>query len=86
LKPPIILDEPPKRARTVYRIGLSAWTGKSMLEKGQFYPYKTMSAEERLRWYSRFFDAVEVNSTFYALTSADTAALWVARTPPRLPV
>jgi hypothetical protein len=32
-----------------------------------------MSAEERLWWYSRFFDAVEVNSTFYALPSPDTA-------------
>ena len=51
-----------------------------MLEHGEFYPYKTMSAEERLWWYSRFFDAVEVNSTFYALPAADTAALWVART------
>ena len=53
-----------------------------MLEHGHFYPYKTMSAEERLWWYSRFFDVVEVNSTFYAVPSADTAALWVARTPP----
>jgi hypothetical protein len=44
-----------------------------MLEDGQFYPYKTMSAEERLWWYSRFFDAVEVNSTSYALPSPDTA-------------
>jgi len=34
----------------------SAWTDKSMLEEGHFYPYKTMSAEERLWWYSRFFD------------------------------
>src|SRR5438445_9931617 len=53
-----------------------------MLEEGHFYPYKTMSAEERLWWYSRFFDTVEVNSTFYALPSADTTALWVARTQP----
>jgi uncharacterized protein YecE (DUF72 family) len=46
-------------------------------------PYKTTSAEERLWWYSRFFDVVEVNSTFYALLSPDSAALWVERTPPR---
>jgi uncharacterized protein YecE (DUF72 family) len=82
VKAPIVLYEPTKRARTDYRIGLSAWTDKSMLEEGHFYPYKTMSAEERLWWYSRFFDAVEVNRTFYALPSADTAALWVARTQP----
>src|SRR5690242_15542029 len=82
VKAPIVLYQPAKRARTDYRIGLSAWTDKSMLEEGHFYPYKTMSAEERLWWYSRFFDAVEVNSTFYALPSADTTALWVARTQP----
>ena len=41
-----------------------------------------MSAEERLRWYARFFDAVEVNATYYALPSPRNAALWVARTPP----
>jgi uncharacterized protein YecE (DUF72 family) len=81
VKPPIVLYQAPKRARTDYRIGLSAWTDKSMLQKGQFYPHKTMSAEERLWWYSRFFDVVEVNSTFYALPSTDTTALWSSRTP-----
>jgi hypothetical protein len=53
---PIVLYQPAKRARTDYRVGLSAWTDKSMLEEGHFYPYKTMSAEERLWWYSRFFE------------------------------
>ena len=46
--------------RTEYRIGLSAWTDKSMLQEGHFYPYKTMSAEERLWWYSRHFGVVSV--------------------------
>jgi hypothetical protein len=31
-----------------------------MLQEGHFYPYKTMSAEERLWWYSRHFDVVSV--------------------------
>ena len=81
MKPPVVLYEPPRRLRTDYRIGLSAWTDKSMLEEGDFYPRKTMTAEERLWWYSRFFDMVEVNSTFYALPSAETAHAWSARTP-----
>jgi uncharacterized protein YecE (DUF72 family) len=68
--------------RTDFRIGLSAWTDKSMLEEGEFYPYKTMSAEERLWWYSRFFDAVEVNSSFYAVPAVETTQAWVRRTPP----
>src|SRR5919106_3097485 len=82
MRPPIVVYEVPKRLRTDYRIGLSAWTDKSMLDEGQFYPRKTMSAEERLWWYARYFDVVEVNSSFYALPSAETTKLWVARTDP----
>jgi uncharacterized protein YecE (DUF72 family) len=81
VKSPIVLYEAPRRLRTDYRIGLSAWTDRSMLEEGQFYPRKTMTAEERLWWYSRFFDVVEVNSSFYAIPSVETATAWVARTP-----
>ena len=78
---PIVLYEPRRRARTDYRVGLSAWTDRSMLEEGQFYPRKTMTAEERLWWYSRYFDVVEVNSSFYAIPSTETTASWVDRTP-----
>ena len=53
-----------------------------MVDEGTFYPIKSMKAEERLWWYSRFFDCVEVNSTFYAPLSAQNAVLWVKRTPP----
>ena len=38
---PIVLYQPAKRARTDYRVGLSAWTDKSMLEEGHFYPTST---------------------------------------------
>jgi uncharacterized protein YecE (DUF72 family) len=82
MRSPIIVYEPPRRARTDFRIGLSAWTDTSLLEEGTFYPRKTMTAEERLWWYSRFFDAVEVNSTFYAIPSVDTVMSWTDRTPP----
>jgi uncharacterized protein YecE (DUF72 family) len=82
VKAPRILYTAPRRLRTEYRIGLSAWTDRSMLEEGEFYPRKTMTAEERLWWYSRYFDVVEVNSSFYAIPSAETAAGWVERTPP----
>lgn len=81
MKPPVILYEPPKRLRTDYRVGLSAWTDKSMLEEGEFYPRKTMAPDERLWWYARFFDMVEVNSTFYALPAVETVEGWVERTP-----
>jgi integrase len=77
VKLPTVLNEPPKRLRTDYRIGLSAWTDKSLLEEGHFYPYKTMTAEERLWWYARYFDVVEVNNSFYAILSfAKTSPAW----------
>ena len=61
-------------------MGLCAWQDKSMAD-GHFYPIKSMKAEERLWWYSRFFDNVEVNSTFYAPLSPDNAVRWAKRTP-----
>jgi len=41
-----------------------------------------MSAEARLRYYARFFDVVEVNSSYYAIPDVVTVARWAARTPP----
>ncbi len=79
---PLVYYSPPEPVPTEYRVGLCAWQDKSMIEEGTFYPIKSMKAEERLWWYSRFFDSVEVNSTFYAPLSADNAVRWVQRTPP----
>ncbi|HKW93006.1 MAG TPA: DUF72 domain-containing protein [Methylomirabilota bacterium] len=80
--PPLIRYHADGPVRTEYRVGLCAWQDKSMLEEGSFYPIKSMKADERLWWYSRFFDCVEVNSTFYAPLSAQNAVAWVKRTPP----
>jgi uncharacterized protein YecE (DUF72 family) len=41
-----------------------------------------MSAEARLRYYARFFDVVEVNSSYYAIPDVVTVGRWAARTPP----
>ena len=80
--PPLIRYRPESPVATEYRVGLCAWQDRSMLEDGSFYPIKSMKAEERLWWYSRFFDCVEVNSTFYAPLAAQNAVQWVKRTPP----
>lgn len=80
--PPLVHYEPSAPVETEYRVGLCAWQDKSMLDEGSFYPIKSMKAEERLWWYSRFFDSVEVNSTFYAPLSATNAMRWAQRTPP----
>jgi uncharacterized protein YecE (DUF72 family) len=66
---------------TEFRVGTASWLDRTLIACGRFYPRAAMSAEDRLRWYARFFDVVEVNSTYYALPSPRNAALWVARTP-----
>lgn len=46
----------------------------------EWYP-KDLPARERLPWYARHFDAVEVNSTFYALPEPRTVERWAEVTP-----
>jgi uncharacterized protein YecE (DUF72 family) len=41
-----------------------------------------MSSEARLRYYARFFDTVEVNSSYYAIPTARNVLRWTERTPP----
>jgi uncharacterized protein YecE (DUF72 family) len=64
------------------RIGVSSWADAALIESGAFYPRKSMSAEARLRHYARFFDTVEVNSSYYAIPDARHVARWAERTPP----
>src|SRR5918911_3209246 len=64
------------------RVGISSWADAALIEDGSFYPKKSMSAEARLRYYSRFFDTVEINSAYYAIPDARNARLWAKRTPP----
>src|SRR5262252_7782989 len=56
------------------RIGTSGWSYPPNTGPGSwtgiFYP---MSKTDELRFYSRFFNAVEVNSTFYRPCTAKTA-------------
>ena len=82
LSPPLIRFQPAGPVTTEYRVGLCAWQDKSMVQDGRFYPIKSMKPEERLWWYSRFFDCVEVDSTFYAVPSPAAIDHWSKRVPP----
>ena len=64
------------------RIGICAWADEALLESGAFYPKKSMTPEARLRYYARFFDTVEINSSYYAIPAARNVARWAERTPP----
>ncbi len=64
-----------------FRVGTASWTDKSLIDCGRFYPRKTMSAEERLKFYASRFPLVEVDSSYYAIPSPANAQLWAQRTP-----
>jgi uncharacterized protein YecE (DUF72 family) len=61
------------------RIGCSGWQYKDWRER--FYP-KGCAQRNWLEYYSRHFDTVEVNSTFYRLPRQSAVANWVRETPP----
>jgi uncharacterized protein YecE (DUF72 family) len=62
-------------------IGTSGWSypGGEGTWKGYFYPPGTRN---ELTYYSQFFNAVEINSSFYAPVNPAYAAGWAKRTPP----
>ena len=66
--------------KSVY-IGTSGWSYPSGAGnwKGSFYP-RRWSGDE-LTYYAERFPAVEVNSSFYRIPSAEAARGWVERTP-----
>lgn len=60
------------------RIGCAGWSYKDW--SGPFYP-KSLSSKEYLGFYSKYFDIVEVNSTFYNLPTISTLKNWLKATP-----
>ena len=60
-------------------LGTSSWSSEDWV--GVFYPAGTPSAQF-LEEYSRHFDTVEVDSTFYRTPSAAMVKNWRERTPP----
>lgn len=61
--------------------GTASWTDPTLLACGRFYPPEARSAESRLRFYASRYRLAEVDSSYYALPSADNAYLWDQRTP-----
>lgn len=65
------------------RIGTSGWhypTGRGTWN-GAFYPKPRPKGFDELEYYARFFDTVEVNSTFYGQPRANVSEQWATRTP-----
>ena len=59
-------------------VGTSSWSDPGFVE--HWYP-KGLPAKERLGFYAERFDAVELNSTFYAIPAISTVENWAKGTP-----
>jgi uncharacterized protein YecE (DUF72 family) len=59
-------------------VGTSSWADPGFVR--EWYP-RDLPARDRLAWYAERFDAVEVNSTFYAVPAAAQVSAWAERTP-----
>ena len=59
-------------------VGTSSWADPGFVEK--WYP-SGLPARERLPFYTQHFEAVEVNSTFYAVPDRSTVRRWADVTP-----
>jgi uncharacterized protein YecE (DUF72 family) len=59
-------------------VGTSSWSDPGFVE--YWYP-KGLPAADRLGFYAQRFDAVELNSSFYAIPAASTVEGWARRTP-----
>jgi uncharacterized protein YecE (DUF72 family) len=62
------------------RVGTSGWSYADW--EGVFYPDEKPRGFDELAYLARFFDAVEVNSSFYRPPTARMGASWLRRTPP----
>jgi uncharacterized protein YecE (DUF72 family) len=61
--------------------GSCSWTDKTLVEDADWYPQRTMSAEDRLRYYAAQFPLTEIDSTYYAPPAERQVALWAERVP-----
>src|SRR5437762_4188560 len=72
----------PKDNTGVWRVGTSGWSYPPQTGPGSwtgvFYP---LSKTDELKFYSKYFNAVEINSTFYRPCNPKTAESWARRTP-----
>jgi uncharacterized protein YecE (DUF72 family) len=61
--------------------GSCSWTDRTLVEQSHWYPRRTMSAEERLKFYASQFPLTEIDSTYYAPPAEQQTRLWAERTP-----
>ncbi len=61
--------------------GSCSWTDRTLVQDADWYPQRTMTPEERLRYYASQFPLTEIDSTYYAPPAEQQARHWAQRTP-----
>ncbi len=61
-------------------VGTASWTDRTLIASG-WYPPEADNPAKRLRFYAGKFPLVEVDASYYALPSEQTAKAWADRTP-----
>jgi uncharacterized protein YecE (DUF72 family) len=83
-------DEPsgaPALARVVplggatLMVGTCSWTDPTLTKQTAWYPKRSMSAEDRLRYYAGQFSLVEADATYYRPPTRELARSWAERVP-----
>lgn len=62
-------------------VGTCSWTDRTLVSETEWYPKKSMSAADRLKFYASRFPIAEADSTYYFPPSPDLARGWAERTP-----
>lgn len=72
---------PVEVAGSLVRCGTSSWADPGLVRYGDFYPRKSMTARERLAYYSSRLPLAEIATTYRFPPTPDLARQWVARSP-----
>jgi uncharacterized protein YecE (DUF72 family) len=62
-------------------VGTCSWTDPTLTKETDWYPKRTMSAGERLRYYAGQFPLVEADSTYYRPPGLELTRSWAERVP-----
>ncbi len=62
-------------------VGTCSWTDPTLTKQTDWYPKRSMSAAERLRYYAGQFPLVEADVTYYRPPSRELARSWAERVP-----
>lgn len=63
----------------LFHVGTSGWHYRHW--RGRYYP-EDLPASQWLQWYTRDFDCVEINNSFYRLPTVKAVQAWYGETPP----